>query len=778
LPPPRPTANQDDIPSANKQAKLLGKIGKSITSARSITKIVEDAYDNVNALMDAAVFSIGIYDEDTERLVFRGVTEKGKALPEFSYSVKENDQLAVWCFKNKKNVVINDHAKEYKKYVSKIKRPTGGRSPESIIYLPLKSRRKALGVITVQSFVPNTYSKYHINVLKSIAIYASIALENSRLYEDMEKSIQRRTEAVQVSQDNIKVLSEIGRQLTSTLDFETIFNKLHKNVNQLMSADVFGVRIYHRGRNTIEYKFEMEKGKRYATMEVSMDDDNNYSVWCIKNKKEIFINENLKEHKKYTKKIVVPDGEMPHSVIFYPMKFGRKVVGVITVQSFHKNAYTKYDLDILKTLSSYTAIALENARIYESMEDKVKERTKELQAKNQELEKLSIVASETDNYVIISDRNDKIEWVNAGFTRITGYQLKNILGLTAAEVLRGTDTGQSDALAIARSIKTKKPFTSEILNYRKDGTPLWLHLNVTPILNKKKEVVRYVSLGSDITGLKLSEEEISNQNAIIAKKNQNITSSIRYAKRIQEAILPLKSTLSEHFKKSFILYKPKDIVSGDFCWFSSVVSQGRKLNLIAAVDCTGHGVPGAFMSLIGNSLLNDIVNTRREYSPDKILEQMHKGILRSLHKGGDSPDGMEIALCVIDDKAKVIEFAGAGRSLVSIQNGKLKTVRGSLLPLGMGLKATARTLKRRNRFEKTKISFKSNDTFYLYSDGYCDQFGGKHGQKFMTSKFIDLLKGIQDKTMRQQEKVLDETMEDWKGKLPQLDDILVIGIMV
>jgi serine phosphatase RsbU (regulator of sigma subunit) len=194
------------------------------------------------------------------------------------------------------------------------------------------------------------------------------------------------------------------------------------------------------------------------------------------------------------------------------------------------------------------------------------------------------------------------------------------------------------------------------------------------------------------------------------------------------------------------------------------------------VDCTGHGVPGAFMSLIGNSLLNDIVNTRREYSPDKILEQMHKGILGSLQNGSDSSDGMEIALCVIDNEAKALEFAGAGRSLISVQNGQLQTIQGCLLPLGMGLKASSRTLKRRNRFEKTKISFQANDTIYLYSDGYCDQFGGKHGQKFMTNNFINLLNGIQDKTMRQQEKVLNKTMEDWRGKLPQLDDMLVIGI--
>ncbi|MBL4658009.1 MAG: GAF domain-containing protein [Flavobacteriales bacterium] len=663
--------SNSNLPSAYKHAELMGKIGKSITSSLSVEKIIETVYENINTLLDATVFAIGVYDKEHEQLVFKGAKEKGKIIPVHVVNISDRNELSAWCFNNRKKIVINNLEEEFGNYINKNMEPIVGGMTNSIIYVPLTSKRKTVGVITCQSFKNNAYSRYHINVLRNIAIYTSVALENARLYEVMEGNVNKRTEELQNSQGNIKILSEIGRQLTSTMDFETIFNKLHKNVNQLMEADVFGVRIYHKDRNTIEYKFEMEKGKRHPILEVSMEDDDNYSVWCVKNRKEIFINENLKEHKKYTNKIVIPAGEMPHSVIFYPMMHGRRVVGVITAQSFKTNAYTKYHLEILKTLSSYTAIALENAKIYESLEEKVIERTKELKLKNQELERLSIVASETDNYVIITDKHDKIEWVNAGFTRITGYRLQDVKGKTPAEVLRGKDTGKKDENNIYNRAKTKKQFTSEILNYKKDGTPLWLYLNVTPILNKKNQIVRYVALGSDITRLKLSEEEVVSQNVIIAKKNKDITSSIHYAKRIQEAILPLKEEVFKHLKKAFILYKPKDIVSGDFYWFSSVVYQGRKLDLIAAVDCTGHGVPGAFMSLIGNNLLNHIVNTKKEVHPDRILELMHTGILKSLHKGGDSPDGMEIALCVIDQKNKVLEYAGAGRSLIAFQNGRL-----------------------------------------------------------------------------------------------------------
>ncbi|MBL4657004.1 MAG: GAF domain-containing protein [Flavobacteriales bacterium] len=217
-----------------------------------------------------------------------------------------------------------------------------------------------------------------MKILKNLAVYSAIALENAHVYEDIEQEVKVRTKEIKKqskelenSYHNVKILSEIGRQLTSALEFETIFNKLHESIEKLMSADCFGVRIYHPKRNIVEYKYEVEKGKRDVSTDISMDDDDNYTVWCIKNKKEIFINDNQKEYKKYTSKIVVPRGAMPDSLLFCPMILGEKVLGVITVQSFKKNAYTKYHSDMLMTLASYTAIALENARSFEKLGKKV-----------------------------------------------------------------------------------------------------------------------------------------------------------------------------------------------------------------------------------------------------------------------------------------------------------------------------------------------------------------------------------------------------------------------
>ncbi|MBL4755388.1 MAG: tetratricopeptide repeat protein [Flavobacteriales bacterium] len=199
--------------------------------------------------------------------------------------------------------------------------------------------------------------------------------ELEEMNEKMEGTIQHRTKELQeqkkgleASRNSMAILSVIGRELTSTLDFETIYGKLHERISEMMKAECFGVRIYHPETNVIDYKYEIENGVRGEPMDISMDDIDNYSVWCVVNKKEIFINDNLKEFREYTKKIVVPGGETPHSLLFSPMMKDGKVVGVITVQSFERNAYSKYHADILKTLASYTAIALENAGAFAKLE--------------------------------------------------------------------------------------------------------------------------------------------------------------------------------------------------------------------------------------------------------------------------------------------------------------------------------------------------------------------------------------------------------------------------
>ncbi|MBW8051952.1 MAG: SpoIIE family protein phosphatase [Cytophagales bacterium] len=273
--------------------------------------------------------------------------------------------------------------------------------------------------------------------------------------------------------------------------------------------------------------------------------------------------------------------------------------------------------------------------------------------------------------------------------------------------------------------------------------------------------------------------QLKEKNEEIEKKNQAITASINYAKRIQESILPLKENILKVLPYSFILYKPKDIVSGDFYWWSS--KNGR--TLIAAVDCTGHGVPGAFMSMIGNTLLNDIVNVKNIISPAPILDELHTDIKTLLHqdeKDALSPDGMDISLCSIDMEKHEIQFAGAIHHLCIVRNVAridnptkpfIEDIESDPFSIGgMEIKAG------KTNFTNHTFQMQKNETMYLFSDGFEDQFGGEDNKKFSSERFKKLLLDIHQLEMTKQEEVLNQTFEEWKGNAKQVDDVVVIGI--
>jgi serine phosphatase RsbU (regulator of sigma subunit) len=271
------------------------------------------------------------------------------------------------------------------------------------------------------------------------------------------------------------------------------------------------------------------------------------------------------------------------------------------------------------------------------------------------------------------------------------------------------------------------------------------------------------------------KQELEKQRDKIKEKNEQITSSITYAERIQKAILPNLDDVHEALPDSFILFKPRDIVSGDFYWFAE--AQGKIL--ISAIDCTGHGIPGAFMSMIGNTLLNEIVYHKNITSPEEILNHLHKGIFTSLrqHETG-SKDGMDITMCVIDKKKKTLEFAGASNPLIYIQEGNLHRVKGDVMPIG-GNFAGKNPL---NSFTKHIIDCSKETCFYIFSDGFQDQFGGPKDMKFMAKRMAKLITNIHSQPMFVQKEILYEALIDWMGgdgehaKYRQVDDILVIGV--
>ncbi len=281
--------------------------------------------------------------------------------------------------------------------------------------------------------------------------------------------------------------------------------------------------------------------------------------------------------------------------------------------------------------------------------------------------------------------------------------------------------------------------------------------------------------------LELQKTEISAQRDAIGEKNTelnkaytSIQASINYAERIQQASLPDISVIGASFDDFFIFFKPRDVVSGDFYWFAQIrdIENGHVKKVLAAVDCTGHGVPGAFMSLVGNSAISQIVNEKKIADPAIILSVLNERVIQMLkQEKGMNQDGMDMALVVVDETAKTIEFSGAKNPFYFVKDAELHTIKGSRKPIGG--KAYQGSI-----YEKHIFEIDAPMSCYVFSDGFQDQFGGPDQSRFMTKRLKALIEENHDKPMRLQREVFESTFNRWKGKEKQVDDVLMIGFKV
>jgi serine phosphatase RsbU (regulator of sigma subunit) len=292
-----------------------------------------------------------------------------------------------------------------------------------------------------------------------------------------------------------------------------------------------------------------------------------------------------------------------------------------------------------------------------------------------------------------------------------------------------------------------------------------MSVNAIPEFGSDESLESILLVSSDITDRKAAEQEIQN-------KNKKITESINYAQRIQHAILPDNNLISKVFPSSFMFYKPRDVVSGDFPWYTTIGDD----HFIAVVDCTGHGVPGALLSLIGYFILNDIVKSRKISEPGKILDMLDEGVTKTLKQDeADSvtKDGMDISLCKVNFKTKKLEYAGAHRPLYYFNGEEIEEFKGNKFPIGGGI------YKNQTSFTNYTVEFKKGDSFYFFSDGFPDQFGGPENKKFGPAKIRSLVaENKKTKNMKEMHQLFATEFEDWMGNHKQMDDVLLIGIEV
>jgi serine phosphatase RsbU (regulator of sigma subunit) len=321
---------------------------------------------------------------------------------------------------------------------------------------------------------------------------------------------------------------------------------------------------------------------------------------------------------------------------------------------------------------------------------------------------------------------------------------------------------------------------------------IYIRLRIRMFKMRQIELEKQVNLRTN--EIQLQKEELQSQRDVVYNQKYKLeeihlrlTDSIDYAKRIQDSILPDTSIISKIFSEHFVIYNPKDKVSGDFYWWTNIGSN----TIITVADCTGHGVPGAFMSMLGVSFLREIVEKEKITNPSLILDNLRENIIESLkQKGeiGEQNDGMDISIISIDKDKQTLEYSGANNSIFILKKNKIEfnkrvincefksdsisfyEIKPDKMPIAM--------YREMKNFNKIKINIEKGDQIYLFSDGYIDQFGGENRKKFRKKPFKELIFANSNKPMRIQKEILIESMNNWQGSSEQIDDITVLGIKI
>lgn len=415
----------------------------------------------------------------------------------------------------------------------------------------------------------------------------------------------------------------------------------------------------------------------------------------------------------------------------------------------------------------------------------VEKQKEDLKKANIELEKLSIVASETDNAIVIMDKEGRFEWINHAYEDLFGYTLEKMRELKLDHIYIDSMPAEVRHL-IKQTMEFKIPMHYEFEAKDKNGDKRWLQSTLTPVLNAEGNLEKLVAIDTDITLIKAAEEEITTQrdaletqNKRIETQNNQIKGSIRYAQTIQLAILP-EDELMQRWFKSFIIYSPKDIVSGDFYWMTRVddTIKNEAITFVAAVDCTGHGVPGAFMSLIGNRLLNEIVNEHHIYRTDRILHALNEGVINALRQDStNNDDGMDVCLISIRNRGENevnIEFSGAKRNLYysDTDSSEICIAEGARRSIGGN-----RSIKNKQEFTSANFNLQRGNMLYLTTDGYVDQ-NGPDRKRFGTEKLLKLLNAIHKRPLDEQQLAMELALAQHRQNEEQRDDITIIGLRI
>ena len=372
-----------------------------------------------------------------------------------------------------------------------------------------------------------------------------------------------------------------------------------------------------------------------------------------------------------------------------------------------------------------------------------------------------------DGLKIMKEKTIQLVITDQQMPDMSGIEFLEEILMNYPDCMRMIMTGMGDKDAIIQAFNkgniyryVAKPWNTEDLKMNIDSAMEVYNLKI-----QNRDLINYLE-----DAKRNLEQKVIERTREIEQQKEKITDSLHYASRIQKALMVPPEELEKIIPSHFVLNKPKDIVSGDYYW----VSKKDERLIIAVADCTGHGVPGAFMSILGINFLYEIVNNLDTPKANEILNELREQIIDALGQTGqrdETREGMEMALCVIDLKHKILQFSGAFRPMYMIRNGELSVINGDRMPIGI-------YGEERCPFNNKEVRFKEKDMIYLFTDGYVDQIGGLQRKTFKTARFKKLLKEISQKSLKEQKAILREEHEIWRAGQEQIDDILVLGIQL
>ena len=609
--------------------------------------------------------------------------------------------------------------------------------------------------------------------------------ETKKAQDDAKKALDDATKMKADTEAMIQeyhALTQSGLRIIKHKKQKDIYNITYEAIRKFIHTDSIGIGILNGLFNSLDFSFFNMESETIPFARYNLDICNNINIYCFAHGKMVLINDYQKEVSQYidTEKYKVSKS-VTGSALYIPLYDDDIIFGVLSIFNNEPYYFNERRIEIVRSIVSYLETAIVNFSTARTSERQNKQyiahrlelehTLNELRKSQSELLKISTALRNTDNAVMLLDGSGNITWINNSFTKVYGYTLEEFTHQSSyyEQALR-----QKDSIEFYKFVyDNAKSVTFTLPHITKSGDEVWVQTTLSPTFDDKGKILQVVAVDTDITSLKKAELEIVKQRNEIELKNKDVTKSIEYASTIQQALMTGQGYLRQRFKKSFLINLPKDIVSGDFFWMGDKF--GRKY--MALCDCEGHGVPGAFVSMMGKVFLDEILQgCRVEDPPSTILMNLNDKLqeaVSSLSSKVGGIDGMDMSFCIINSRNTQVQYAGAYRPLYLVRKGELTTIMPDKISIG-GISPDENF-----QFEDHWLQLEEGDFLLVCSDGYADQFGSEFGKKLGRRNFSNLI--IEASKMDNADdmaKFLYDKHIEWRGTLEQVDDISIVGIVI